>query len=70
VTEYRFEVRIERVPSCELMVFCRVTGCMEEPEAEDVREGVCSIETAMLPYMLPNVGMRQSRSRAIPLSPT
>lgn len=48
MTEYLFEVRIEREPSCELMVFCRVMGTKEEPEEVEAREGVCSIETAMV----------------------
>lgn len=40
VTEYLFDARIERVPSCELIVFCRDIGTWEEPEEVDAREGV------------------------------
>lgn len=36
-----------REPSCELMVFCLVTGTNEEPEEVDAREGVCSMDTAI-----------------------
>lgn len=47
MTEYRLLARIEREPSCELMVFWRVTvGWKEEPPEEfEVREG---IERAMV----------------------
>lgn len=38
---------MERDPSCELMVFCLVTGTKEEPEEVELREGVWSIETAI-----------------------
>ena len=49
MTEYLFEVRIERVPSWELIVFCRFKGMPDEvAEPEDARDGVCSIEAAML----------------------
>jgi hypothetical protein len=48
VTEYRFDWRTERDPSCEDIVFWRETG-MKDEEVDDVdaREGACSIETAM-----------------------
>ncbi len=46
VTEYRFEARIERDPSCELIVFCRVICGKEDPEEVEVREGG-SMDTAM-----------------------
>lgn len=49
MTEYLFEVRIERVPSWELIVFCRFKGMPDEvAEPEDARDWVCSIEAAML----------------------
>lgn len=49
MTEYLFEVRMERVPSWELIVFCRFKGMPDEvAEPEDARDGVCSIEAAML----------------------
>lgn len=47
MTEYRFEARIEREPSWELMVFCLTMGGLEVAEDADVRE-VLSIETAMM----------------------
>jgi hypothetical protein len=49
VTEYRFDWRTEREPSCDDIVFWRETG-MKEEDVEDVeaREGACSMETAML----------------------
>jgi len=47
VTEYRLDARIEREPSCELIVFCRVICGKEFPDDVDVREGACS-ETAIL----------------------
>jgi hypothetical protein len=48
VTEYRFDCRTERDPSCDDIVFWRETGTKDE-EVEDVeaREGRCSIETAI-----------------------
>jgi hypothetical protein len=48
VTEYRFDWRTERDPSCEDIVFWRETG-MKEEDVEDVdaRDGACSIETAI-----------------------
>lgn len=49
VTEYLFEVRMERVPSWELIVFCRFKGMPDDvADPEDARDGVCSIEAAML----------------------
>lgn len=39
VTEYRLEARIEREPSCELMVFRRVAGTWEELELDEALEG-------------------------------
>ena len=47
VTEYRFEARIERDPSWELIVFCRLTCGKEEPEEVDALDGVCSIVAAI-----------------------
>ena len=47
MTEYRFEARIEREPSCELIVFWRLTCGKEEPEEVEAREGVCSIVAAI-----------------------
>lgn len=47
VTEYRFEARIEREPSCELIVFCRDTGTYDDPDDVDAREGVWSRAVAM-----------------------
>lgn len=40
VTEYRFDARMERLPSCELIVFCRDTGTYEDPDEVDARDGV------------------------------
>ena len=48
VTEYLFDARIEREPSCELIVFCLVTGTMDGSEDVEAREVLRSIETAML----------------------
>jgi hypothetical protein len=48
VTEYRFDWRTEREPSCEDIVFWRETGMKDDEEDDDAREGACSIETAML----------------------
>lgn len=47
VTEYRFDWRTEREPSCEDIVFCRETGAKDEEEDVDAREGACSMETAI-----------------------
>ena len=47
VTEYRFEARMERLPSCELIVFCRDTGWKEDPEEVEAREGVWRRVVAM-----------------------
>jgi hypothetical protein len=48
VTEYRFDWRTERDPSCEDIVFWRETGTKdEEVDDVDAREGACSIETAI-----------------------
>jgi hypothetical protein len=47
VTEYRFDWRIEREPSCEDMVFWRETGMKEEDEDVEALDGACSMETAM-----------------------
>ena len=48
VTEYRFDARMERLPSCELIVFCRDTGTNEDPDEVDAREGVCRRVVAMV----------------------
>jgi|TARA_R110002003_G_scaffold63_6_gene5846 hypothetical protein len=48
VTEYRFDWRTEREPSCEDIVFWRETGMKDDDEDVDARDGACSIETAML----------------------
>ena len=48
MTEYRFDARIEREPSCEVMVLCRLTGMVDVADEFEVRDDVCSIETAML----------------------
>jgi len=50
VTEYRFEARIERDPSVELIVLCLTMGWRDEPDEAEVRAGLCSIETAMMRY--------------------
>jgi hypothetical protein len=47
VTEYLFDWRTEREPSCEDMVFWRETGMKDEDEDVDARDGACSMETAM-----------------------
>ena len=40
MTEYRFEARIERDPSCELMVFCLDMATYDDPAEEvDALEG-------------------------------
>jgi hypothetical protein len=39
VTEYRFDCRTDREPSCEDIVFWRETGMKEEDEEVDAREG-------------------------------
>lgn len=43
VTEYRFDCRIERAPSCEDIVFCRETGMKEDEEEVEARDGAWSI---------------------------
>ena len=48
VTEYLFDARMDREPSCELMVFCLVMGTYDPPDELEARDGVCSIDTAML----------------------
>lgn len=50
VTEYRFEARIERVPSCELIVFCRDMGTNEEPDEVEARDGVWRRVVAMVSF--------------------
>ena len=47
MTEYLFDARIEREPSCELMVFCRLTCGKEEPDEVDARDGLCGIVAAI-----------------------
>lgn len=47
MTEYRFDWRTEREPSCEDIVFWRDTGMKDDDEDVDAREGACSMETAM-----------------------
>lgn len=47
VTEYLFDWRMERVPSCEDMVFCRETGTKDEEEEVEALDGACSIATDM-----------------------
>ena len=39
VTEYRFDWRMEREPSCEDMVFWRDTGMNEDDDDVEAREG-------------------------------
>jgi hypothetical protein len=39
VTEYRFDWRTEREPSCEDMVFWRETGMNEDEDDVEAREG-------------------------------
>jgi hypothetical protein len=53
VTEYRFDARTERVPSCELIVFCRDTGTYEDPDEVDAREGVWRSVVAIASSPLP-----------------
>jgi hypothetical protein len=48
VTEYRFDCRTEREPSCEDIVFWRETGMKDDDEDVDAREGACSMDTAMV----------------------
>jgi hypothetical protein len=61
VTEYRFDWRTERDPSCEDIVFWRDTGIKdEEVEDVDAREGACSIETAMI-YVVCTFSMKAER---------
>jgi len=45
VTEYRFDWRTERAPSCDDMVFWRLTGMKELEEDVDARDGACNIAT-------------------------
>lgn len=47
MTEYRFDWRTEREPSCEDMVFWRETGMKDEDDEVEARDGACSIDTAM-----------------------
>jgi hypothetical protein len=48
VTEYRFDCRADRDPSCEDMVFCRDTGWKDDEEAVDARDGVCNMTDIFL----------------------
>jgi hypothetical protein len=45
VTEYRFDWRTEREPSCEDIVFWRLTGMKDDELEVDARDGACSIAT-------------------------
>jgi len=45
VTEYRFDWRTERPPSCDDMVFWRLTGMKELEEDVEARDGACNIAT-------------------------
>lgn len=50
VTEYRFDWRTEREPSCDDIVFWRETGTKDDDDDVDALEGACSIETAISKY--------------------
>jgi hypothetical protein len=52
VTEYRFDWRTEREPSCDDIVFWRETGMKDDEEDVEAREGACSMETAMVLLLL------------------
>jgi hypothetical protein len=47
VTEYRFDWRTEREPSCDDIVFWRETGMKDDDDDVEARDGACSMETAM-----------------------
>jgi len=56
VTEYRFDCRTDRDPSCEDIVFARETGMKDEEEDVEARDGACSIATDIM------ISMRDCRA--------
>ena len=64
VTEYRFEARMERLPSCELMVFCRDTGWKDDPDEVEAREGVWRRVVAISRFLPPTQQMFGRKDRA------
>jgi hypothetical protein len=65
VTEYRFDWRTEREPSCEDIVFWRETGMKDDEDDVDARDGACSIETAILGFEAAGCGVNRPREGVV-----